>query len=126
MASKKTILVLGTIILDQLVATMVAVQAGTPLVVLARPIASLLAVIILSVLYMLVPKPGRVGIALALGGTISNLISWIRFHFVPDYIPLIFGIKTNIADLAITFGLVLVGAAILLQRKNHPEGGSFD
>lgn len=67
--------------------------------------------------------PALVGIALALqlGGAVGNLIDRIRFHYVVDFIDLRVWPVFNVADSAITIGIVLLAYyLIFLERGRVP------
>jgi signal peptidase II len=70
----------------------------------------------------------RVGLGLVLGGAVGNLVDRIRFGAVVDFIDI--GINDsvrwpsfNVADAAITVGIVLLLAASLRPAKPRPSPG---
>lgn len=68
--------------------------------------------------YKKLPKQNYVQIAFALflGGTISNLIDRLAFGYVIDYLD--FKIFTNnIADIAITIGVIMIVYHFLFKKK---------
>ena len=70
-----------------------------------------------------------VALALILGGALGNIIDRARFGYVIDYADLHFGtfrpfLIFNIADAAITIGVLLLVARSLLLREKAPTGQS--
>ena len=57
--------------------------------------------------------PNRIAIGLILGGTVGNLIDRIRFGGVTDFISVGFWPAFNIADPAITVGVILFAYSLL-------------
>jgi signal peptidase II len=78
----------------------------------------------------------KVSLALILGGAVGNLIDRLRFGKVVDFIDLDFPdisflniyrwFTFNIADAAITIGLVLFGISIIIRKKKQPAESSPD
>jgi signal peptidase II len=71
------------------------------------------------------------GLALVLGGALGNIVDRIRFGYVVDFMDLHFGewrpfLVFNVADAAITIGVLLLLLRALLTRKEKPpkEGTS--
>ena len=71
------------------------------------------------------------GLALVLGGALGNIVDRIRFGYVVDFMDLHFGewrpfLVFNVADAAITVGVLLLLLRALLTRKEKPpkEGTS--
>jgi signal peptidase II len=67
-----------------------------------------------------------VALAMILGGALGNIVDRVKFGFVVDYADLHFGefrpfLIFNIADAAITFGVVLLLARSLLLREKPPH-----
>jgi signal peptidase II len=68
------------------------------------------------------------GLSLVLGGALGNLVDRIRFGYVVDYADLHFGafrpfLVFNIADAAITIGvLVLLARALFAKDSSKPSG----
>ena len=65
------------------------------------------------------------GLALVLGGALGNIVDRIRFGYVVDFMDLHFGewrpfLVFNIADAAITIGVLLLLVRALLTRKEKP------
>lgn len=65
------------------------------------------------------------GLALVLGGALGNILDRIRFGYVVDFMDLHFGdwrpfLVFNIADAAITIGVLLLLLRALLTRKEKP------
>ena len=56
---------------------------------------------------------GRVALGLVLGGTVGNLIDRICFGYVTDFIDFKFWPAFNIADSAITIGVIILAYSIL-------------
>lgn len=71
-----------------------------------------------------------VGLALILGGALGNIWDRSAYGFVVDYADLHFGewrpfLIFNLADAAITFGvLILLARSLLLREKHNPSGQS--
>lgn len=68
------------------------------------------------------------GLALVLGGAIGNIFDRARYGFVIDYADLHFGdfrpfLIFNIADAAITIGVLILLARSLLSREKPAESG---
>jgi signal peptidase II len=65
------------------------------------------------------------GLALVLGGALGNIVDRIRFGYVVDFMDLHFGewrpfLVFNVADAAITIGVLLLLLRALLTRKDKP------
>ena len=65
------------------------------------------------------------GLALVLGGALGNIVDRIRFGYVVDFLDLHFGewrpfLVFNVADAAITIGVLLLLIRALLTRKEKP------
>jgi len=65
------------------------------------------------------------GLALVLGGALGNIVDRIRFGYVVDFMDLHFGewrpfLVFNVADAAITIGVLLLLVRALLTRKEKP------
>jgi signal peptidase II len=65
------------------------------------------------------------GLALVLGGALGNIVDRIRFGYVVDFLDLHFGVWRpflvfNVADAAITIGVLLLLIRALLTRKEKP------
>lgn len=69
--------------------------------------------------------PITVAVALLIGGAIGNLIDRVAFGFVLDFVDI--GIGTlrfwtfNVADMGITFGILLLLADTLLRSRRGPR-----
>lgn len=66
------------------------------------------------------------GLGLVLGGALGNLVDRIRFGHVVDYADLHFGdfkpfLVFNVADAAITIGVLILLARALLVRDKNPK-----
>ena len=71
--------------------------------------------------------PDIAALALVLGGALGNIYDRATIGFVIDYADLHFGefrpfLSFNIADAAITFGVLIILARSLLSRDKPPEG----
>lgn len=68
-----------------------------------------------------VNMPNRIALGLILGGDLGNLIDRIRFGRVTDFIDPRFFPVFNVADSAITIGVILILYALLREtiRDNH-------
>ncbi|MFH1015476.1 MAG: signal peptidase II, partial [Chloroflexota bacterium] len=60
---------------------------------------------------------GRLSLGLVLGGTAGNLIDRIRLGHVTDFIDFTYWPAFNIADAAITIGVILFAYAILRPSR---------
>ena len=68
------------------------------------------------------------GLALVLGGAFGNILDRVRFGFVVDYADLHFGtfrpfLIFNLADAAITIGVLIILARSLLSREKPKQTG---
>lgn len=68
-----------------------------------------------------------IALALVLGGAVGNIIDRARLGYVADYADLHFGefrpfLIFNVADAAITLGVLLLVARSLLLRDKAPQG----
>ena len=68
------------------------------------------------------------GLALVLGGAFGNILDRVRFGFVVDYADLHFGTFRpfyifNLADAAITIGVLIILARSLLSREKPKQTG---
>jgi signal peptidase II len=84
----------------------------------------------LLLLYMLVIRhqfslldslPARLALGLVLGGTIGNLIDRLRFGGVTDFISIGWWPVFNVADMALTTGIILFAFLILFLYRAEPE-----
>ena len=66
-------------------------------------------------------KLGRLVLGLVLGGTVGNLIDRLRFGYVIDFIDFSFWPTFNIADSAITIGVIIFAYSFLrlAQAEKH-------
>lgn len=62
-----------------------------------------------------------VGLGLLLGGAIGNLIDRVRLGFVTDFIAVGFWPKFNVADSAITVGLILMAWTFLRHEADRKD-----
>jgi signal peptidase II len=69
------------------------------------------------------PSLIRVGVFVALGGAMGNLIDRIRLRAVTDFIYIKGFSVLNFADIAICTGVGLIALAVLLDGR-HQKGGS--
>lgn len=65
-----------------------------------------------------------VGLGLLLGGAFGNLADRIRLGYVTDFIAVGFWPKFNVADSAITVGLVLLAWSYLIHEGRHADTGA--
>lgn len=72
-------------------------------------------------------RPDLLALALILGGALGNIVDRVRFGYVVDFADLHFGdfrpfLVFNLADAAITFGvLILLARALLVREKAEPD-----
>jgi len=72
------------------------------------------------------PLLGASGLALLLGGALGNLLDRILLGRVVDFIELRGGLVFNFADVAVTFGIVALVAAILTQGLSADRATPFE
>ena len=85
--------------------------------------------IALAVLYWMTREKKRgdiIALGLVLGGALGNILDRVRFGFVVDYADLHFGtfrpfMIFNLADAAISIGVVIILARSLLSREKHGD-----
>ena len=63
----------------------------------------------------------RVALGLVLGGTVGNLIDRLRFGYVTDFIDFGFWPAFNIADSAITVGVIIFAYSLLRSLRKERE-----
>ena len=70
-----------------------------------------------------VQLPVMIGIALALqlGGAVGNLIDRIRFHYVVDFIDFRVWPVFNLADSAITAGILLLAWYVIFHERRNAD-----
>ncbi len=56
---------------------------------------------------------GRVALGLVLGGTVGNLIDRLRFGYVTDFIDFRIWPTFNVADSAVTIGIIIIAYTVL-------------
>ncbi len=71
-------------------------------------------------------RPDALALALVLGGALGNIVDRVRFGYVVDFADLHFGefrpfLVFNVADAAITVGVLLLLVRALLTRKDKPS-----
>lgn len=71
-------------------------------------------------------RDDAVGLAFVLGGALGNILDRIRFGYVVDFLDLHFGevrpfLVFNVADAAITIGVLLLLVRALLMRDKAPR-----
>ncbi len=70
-------------------------------------------------------KIARLALSLVLGGAVGNLIDRLRYGYVTDFVDVYWGDyhfwAFNVADSAITAGVVLMMLDMLLQERNVSE-----
>jgi signal peptidase II len=93
---------------------------NTPFIVI-----SFIAVIVVIVL-LVKDKENRLGLSLIMGGAIGNMIDRITLGSVTDFVDVFAGRfhwpAFNVADSALTVGLVLIVASSLIQIKQKEKG----
>ena len=69
---------------------------------------------------------GRIALGLILGGTVGNLIDRFRFGYVTDFIDFSFWPAFNIADSAVTVGVIIFAYSLLdiFQAEKRRDGQS--
>jgi signal peptidase II len=72
-------------------------------------------------------RADQVALGMVLGGAIGNILDRMRFGYVVDFADLHFGnfrpfLVFNIADAAISIGVVILLLRAFLARKDHGEG----
>ncbi|HYJ31403.1 MAG TPA: signal peptidase II [Allosphingosinicella sp.] len=71
-------------------------------------------------------RDDTIGLGLVLGGALGNILDRIRFGYVVDFLDLHFGtvrpfLVFNVADAAITIGVLLLLVRALLMRDKSPR-----
>jgi signal peptidase II len=71
-------------------------------------------------------RDDTIGLALVLGGAVGNILDRVRFGYVVDFLDLHFGevrpfLVFNVADAAITIGVLLLLVRALLMRDKRPR-----
>jgi signal peptidase II len=71
-------------------------------------------------------RDDTIGLALVLGGALGNILDRVRFGYVVDFLDLHFGelrpfLVFNVADAAITIGVLLLLVRALLMRDKGPR-----
>ncbi|MBV8338566.1 MAG: signal peptidase II [Candidatus Eremiobacteraeota bacterium] len=61
----------------------------------------------------------HIAFALIFGGAVGNIIDRLRFGYVHDFIDLRFWPVFNVADSAITIGVVMLLGQMLVREKHH-------
>ena len=72
-------------------------------------------------------RADQAALGLVLGGALGNILDRVRFGYVVDFADLHFGdfrpfLVFNVADAAITIGVVILLLRAFLTRKEHNEG----
>ena len=82
----------------------------------------LLAVALWMALVLLTLRPKTIlPLALMGGGVLSNALTLATFGIVVDYIPWIFGLKMNLADILIVAGIIFLPLSLRSTRTSkHP------
>ena len=81
------------------------------------------AIIVLVRRKVALPAIAGMALALQLGGAVGNLIDRIRFHSVTDFIDLRVWPVFNVADSAITVGIVLLAYYLIFSEKRRELKG---
>lgn len=71
-------------------------------------------------------RDDTIGLALVLGGALGNILDRVRYGYVVDFLDLHFGevrpfLVFNVADAAITIGVLLLLVRALLMRDKSPR-----
>jgi signal peptidase II len=61
----------------------------------------------------------HIAFALIFGGAVGNIVDRLRFGYVHDFIDLRFWPVFNVADSAITIGVVMLLGQMLVREKHH-------
>jgi signal peptidase II len=72
-------------------------------------------------------RADQAALGLVLGGALGNILDRIRFGYVVDFADLHFGsvrpfLVFNVADAAISIGVIVLLLRAFLARKDHGEG----
>ena len=62
-------------------------------------------------------KLGKLALGLILGGTVGNLVDRLRFGYVTDFIDFGFWPTFNIADSAVTIGVILFACSLICMAR---------
>ncbi len=81
-----------------------------------QPWSSLISLVIITAL---LTRKRSVGLAIALGGAISNLLTFIVHGHAIDYLK-VGNVITNLADILIVVGLFLFAVELLFTKKRLP------
>jgi signal peptidase II len=67
---------------------------------------------------------GKFALGLVFGGTLGNLIDRLRFGYVTDFIDFGFWPAFNVADSAVTVGVIVIAFSLILsaQAERHQDG----
>ena len=79
---------------------------------------------VLVVYYRTLPRHGprlQLSLALILGGAAGNLLDRLRLGYVVDFIDLTAWPTFNLADAAVTTGVVILAAHLLLEGRENPR-----
>jgi signal peptidase II len=70
------------------------------------------------------PRIIQIGLAIALGGAIGNLIDRVRLHYVIDFLNFYVWPIFNVADMAIVSGVCLIVLGMFLKdlKEKHNKG----
>ncbi|MFC2044478.1 signal peptidase II [Chloroflexota bacterium] len=77
----------------------------------------ILAVLLSSRFPLLNSRPSKLALSLVLGGAISNLTERLRFGYVTDFIDIGIWPVFNIADSAITIGVLILAYSLLCSAR---------
>jgi signal peptidase II len=91
-------------------------QSATGLLMLVT-VATVIGIAILVKRTPVLSMPMGLALALALGGALGNLIDRLRFHHVIDFIDLRVWPVFNLADSAITVGIIFLGYHLLFSER---------
>lgn len=89
-------------------------------------IASVVITVIILVYVRRIPRERwltRIALGMVVGGALGNLIDRLRLGYVVDFIDFSFFAKFNVADSAISIGVVLLFLATWLEERPRPALG---
>lgn len=94
----------------------------------SQALSVVIAFVCVLVAILIVVLPGRFAmpLSLVLGGALGNLVDRIRFGYVIDFVDVGPWPPFNVADAAITVGVVWLAWVLLRPATGTPDGGEED